>query len=171
MPSQLPDISSHGIWSVSSFKQGHGVANLYDHSTTTYWQSDGAQPHWVSIKLDSRMVIHSIRLFLNIGQDENYTPCQINIRAGSSQFDVQQVHLVELEKEPRGWVEVKLSDNGAPLAAQFLLIEFPANYENGLDVHVRQIQIMGPPAAEAKFRAEKILPFTTTEFSMYDSFR
>ncbi|ORX70650.1 galactose-binding like protein [Linderina pennispora] len=156
MSQQLPDISSQGLWSVSTLKQGHGT---------------GSQPHWVSIRFDLRMPIHAIHLFLNIDQDENYTPCQVNIKAGSSQFDVQQVHLIELAQEPRGWVELKLSDADGPLAAQFLLVEFPANYENGRDVRVRQIRILGPPVAETKLKAESILPFTTTEFSMYDSIR
>ncbi|KAJ2724495.1 hypothetical protein GGI07_001926 [Coemansia sp. Benny D115] len=73
--------------------------------------------------------------------------------------------------EPQGWVQLKLADSTGPLMAHYLEVEFPMNYEGGRDVHVRMAKVMGPPIKEEKFRRERILPYSTSEFYMYDSLR
>eukprot|EP00050_Salpingoeca_kvevrii_P020474 m.99030 g.99030 ORF g.99030 m.99030 type:complete len:59 (+) comp8878_c0_seq3:148-324(+) len=44
------EIGDQAVWSLSSCKQGFGVEQLRDEQITTYWQSDGPQPHLISIQ-------------------------------------------------------------------------------------------------------------------------
>ncbi len=45
------EIGSRASWSLSSCKTGFGVEQLRDDSLETYWQSDGPQPHYVTIQV------------------------------------------------------------------------------------------------------------------------
>ncbi|KAJ2039190.1 hypothetical protein GGI13_001298 [Coemansia sp. RSA 455] len=172
MTSKLPDISRLAFWTVSSSKQGLGVSNLTDTSNTdSYWQSDGQQPHTVTIKFPSRHHIHTISFFADIDKDESYTPCKIRILSGTTQYDLQLVKDVDLTTEPRGWVDLPLVDDSASLMAHLVQIEFPLNYENGRDVRVRGLRLLGPPPNDHMFKSEKILPYTTPEYFMYESLR
>ncbi|KAJ1833477.1 hypothetical protein IWW55_005007 [Coemansia sp. RSA 2706] len=171
MSSQLPDISSRGQWSASSSKHGFGVACLSDGSAETFWQSDGQQPHHISIQFPARQHIHSLALYLDIDKDESYTPCKVAILSGTSVRDMQPIHESEFAQEPRGWIDFALSDGDGPLHAHYVRIELPHNYENGRDARVRLARILGPPASQVQFRSELILPFTSPDFSMYESLR
>ncbi|KAJ2689553.1 Anaphase-promoting complex subunit 10 [Coemansia spiralis] len=169
MTSKQPDISRLGFWTVSSSKQGQGVGNLTDNNTTTYWQSDGQHPHTVSIKFPTRHDIHTISIYTDIDKDESYTPCKIRILAGTTSNDLQLVKDVDLAAtEPHGWLSLPLVE---PLMAHFVQIEFPLNYENGRDVRIRGLRLLGPPPSDGMFKNERILPFTTPEFHTYESLR
>ncbi|KAJ1735868.1 Anaphase-promoting complex subunit 10 [Coemansia biformis] len=170
MASQLPPVTKGARWSVSSSKGGFGAAHLHDGSTETFWQSDGRQPHCISIQFASRQPIHTLSLYLDIDKDESYTPCKASILSGTSERDMQLITTMDFSEEPRGWVDFALNDDG-PLMAHFVRIELPANYENGRDVRVRQVRVLGPPTSTERFRSEHILSYTTSEFYMYDSLR
>ena len=61
----LLDIGDQAIWKLSSFKQGFGVEKLRDDSVETYWQSDGSQPHWVTLQFPKRTdICVCIELFI-----------------------------------------------------------------------------------------------------------
>ncbi|KAJ1642657.1 hypothetical protein LPJ64_005514 [Coemansia asiatica] len=168
----LPDISNQAHWTVSTSKHGFGVSNLHDNNPDTFWQSDGQLPHSISIKFPNRQPIHTIALYLDYDKDESYTPCCVRVYAGTSKYDMQLVNDHQFTKEPRGWVHLRLADISGPLLlAHFLYIELPMNYESGRDVHVRLAKVLGPAPKEEKFRKERILPFTTEEFYMYDTLR
>ena len=54
--SQMPESNSKrreigdlAVWTLSSAKQGNGVEQLRDNQISTFWQSDGQQPHFISI--------------------------------------------------------------------------------------------------------------------------
>ncbi|KAJ2160760.1 hypothetical protein GGF46_002006 [Coemansia sp. RSA 552] len=165
---KLPDIARRGRWSASSSKHGFGAANLLDPNTSTFWQSDGQQPHHVSVQFSSRHQIHSLSLFLDIDKDESYTPCKLLVYSGTSQRDMQAVCAMEFAEEPRGWVNVELGQSD--LMAHFLRIELPLNYDNGRDVRVRQVRVHAPPNSQDKLSGNE-LPFTAPEFKMYDALR
>ncbi|KAJ2359478.1 hypothetical protein IWW50_003302 [Coemansia erecta] len=171
MTRQLPDISGRGQWSVSSNKHGFGVPNLLDGNPETFWQSDGQQPHSISVQFASRQSVHSISLYLDVEKDESYTPCKVAILSGTSLRDMQLIHETEFAQDPKGWIDFALGDSDGPLLAHYLRIELPQNYESGRDARVRMARVFGPPTSEEKFRNEHILPYTSSEFSMYDSFR
>ncbi|KAJ2520555.1 Anaphase-promoting complex subunit 10 [Coemansia sp. RSA 2049] len=170
--SKLPDISSQGSWNVSTTKHGYGIENLHDNSTETFWQSDGQQPHSISVQFPTRAQIYAVSLYLDTEKDESYTPCKVTIYAGTGRHDMQFVKDQLFATEPKGWVDFKLTDiDGPVLMAHFVLIELPYNYDNGRDVRVRLARVLGPPLREQKFRNELILPFTSKEFYMYESLR
>ncbi|KAJ2547880.1 hypothetical protein EV175_005047 [Coemansia sp. RSA 1933] len=170
--SKLPNISDRGTWAVSTTKHGFGIENLHDGNTETFWQSDGQQPHRISVQFPVRAQIHAISLYLDTEKDESYTPCKVSIYAGTSQHDMQMVKDEMFATEPKGWVNFKLTDiDGPVLMAHFVLIELPYNYDNGRDVRVRLARILGPPPRDQKFRSEQILPYTSPDFYMYESLR
>ncbi|XP_044947822.1 anaphase-promoting complex subunit 10-like [Hordeum vulgare subsp. vulgare] len=51
----MREMAKTAAWSVSSCKPGNGVASLRDDSLDTYWQSDDAQPHLVSIQFQKKV--------------------------------------------------------------------------------------------------------------------
>ncbi|KAJ2819938.1 Anaphase-promoting complex subunit 10 [Coemansia furcata] len=166
--SKLPDISRIPFWTVSSSKQGLGVSNLADNNTDTYWQSDGQQPHTVTVKFRSRHQIHAISFYADIEKDESYTPCKVRILTGTTPYDLQLIKDLGLETEPRGWIDLPLDES---VMAHLVKIEFPLNYENGRDVRIRGLRLWGPPPNHHMFKSEMILPYTTPEFLMYESLR
>ena len=48
--SSLREVGSLGVWSLSSAKVGNGIAQLRDNQLDTFWQSDGQQPHTITIQ-------------------------------------------------------------------------------------------------------------------------
>ena len=54
---QLRDLTSEAVWTLSTCKQGFGVQQLLDRRLTTYWQSDGAQPHLMDIQFLRRTAV------------------------------------------------------------------------------------------------------------------
>lgn len=51
----LREIGDCGVWTLSSAKPGFGVHQLRDGNINTYWQSDGSQPHTVSIAFPKKV--------------------------------------------------------------------------------------------------------------------
>ncbi|KAJ1740603.1 hypothetical protein LPJ78_003851 [Coemansia sp. RSA 989] len=169
--SNLPDISSRGHWSASSSKHGYPPTKLIDSNPETFWQSDGQQPHHLSVQFNTRQSIHAIALYLDYEKDESYTPCKLLVFTGTNSRDMQLIRESDITSEPQGWIQLSLSDDLTALQAHFVRIELPLNFENGRDVRVRLAKILGPPPSREIFRNEHILPFTSAEFYTYDSFR
>lgn len=46
----MREIGDLAVWALSSAKQGHGVDELRDNNTDTFWQSDSTQPHFINIE-------------------------------------------------------------------------------------------------------------------------
>jgi anaphase-promoting complex subunit 10 len=51
---------------LSSAKAGNGVEQLRDENTNTFWQSDGAQPHFVNIQFMKKTRVQ-VNTKINIG--------------------------------------------------------------------------------------------------------
>ena len=159
---ELGDIA---VWSVTSAKPGNGVELLRDGNIETYWQSDGSQPHLISVQFQRKVRLAELALYTDFRKDESYTPSKISVRAGNSYSDLKEVKVVELN-EPKGWVIISLTasqpgtssqtDESAmngemnarsylmPLRCHMLQIAVIANHQNGRDTHVRQVKIYGP---------------------------
>ena len=52
------EVGGQAVWSVTSAKAGNGVELLRDDRDDTYWQSDGAQPHLVSINFSKKVLVN-----------------------------------------------------------------------------------------------------------------
>lgn len=110
----MREVGREAVWSLSGAKPGNGVSYLLDDNvrspiacgtcmcllylsracdaqTDSYWQSDGAQPHTITVQFHRRTEVSAIALFLNHTADESYTPEVVNIRAGTTFHDLREV--------------------------------------------------------------------------------
>jgi anaphase-promoting complex subunit 10 len=89
-PPGLKEISSLASWTVTTAKPGSGVAALRNPDLAHYWQSDGPQPHLLTLHFFKLVSISLIRIFLDFESDESYTPTKIQFLAGMGGHDVQE---------------------------------------------------------------------------------
>lgn len=158
---QLLDLSPLASWKLSSHKQGCGLAQLRDDTPSSYWQSDGStdnnmeqqsnaegtqlnHPHTVTLLFSKRVSLERISLFTNFQLDESYTPLKIKIMAGSSNWDLAEVCVVNFEK-PIGWSHIIFKGvRGDALLKCFVVkIVVLANHQDGKDSHIRAIRCFG----------------------------
>eukprot|EP00047_Mylnosiga_fluctuans_P014762 m.40958 g.40958 ORF g.40958 m.40958 type:complete len:177 (-) comp5644_c0_seq3:144-674(-) len=141
----LREIGDLAVWSLSSCKQGFGVDQLRDGSVSTYWQSDGPQPHLVNIQFHRKTVIHSVRVYVDFKQDESYTPNKLSVRVGTNFYDLKEISILELN-EPSGWIEIALQSPEKPVRAFLVQLAVLSNHQNGRDTHIRLVDIFTPQA-------------------------
>ncbi|KAG8630657.1 hypothetical protein KVT40_002276 [Elsinoe batatas] len=168
-PKGLKEISSLASWTLSSAKAGSGVAALRSLDMTQFWQSDGPQPHYLTIHFFKLVSIVHMRLFLDFEQDESYTPTKIQFWAGMGTHDLQEFCEMSFE-QPKGWIDVDFSKVGPisddasdlpngetdwsarPVLRAFLVqVRIVENHQNGKDTHLRGLQLFSvdPTASEA----------------------
>ena len=73
----LRDISSLATWTLSSAKPGCGLPQLRSPSVGQLWQSDGPQPHMLTLHFPKVCAILKLRLYLDFELDESYCPVDI----------------------------------------------------------------------------------------------
>lgn len=54
--------------------EGFGINQLLDERIETYWQSDGPQPHTITIEFQKLTEISFLLMYLDYKSDESYTP-------------------------------------------------------------------------------------------------
>ena len=146
---QRREIGNDAVWTLSSAKTGNGVQQLRDDNTSTFWQSDGSQPHLINIQFMKKTRIQQISLYFDFKSDESYTPNKISIRAGNNLQDLKQVQYLEL-KQPSGWYTVPLrtkmlnSTEKNYISTINIQLAILQNQHSGKDTHIRQIKIFGP---------------------------
>ena len=111
--SQRREIGELAVWTLSSAKHGNGVLQLRDDSNSTFWQSDGQQPHLVNIQFLKKTRVGELALFLDFKTDESYTPQKISIRVANSFHELQEIKVIEF-MEPLGWYVFPLNDRNRP---------------------------------------------------------
>lgn len=168
-PPGLKEISSLASWTVSSSKPGCGVSALRSSDMTQFWQSDGPQPHYLTIHFFKLVSIVHMRLFLNFDHDESYTPTKIQFWAGMGTHDLQEFAEMSFE-HPKGWISVDFDKVGPipdadgaqldgsidwssrPVLRAFLVqVRVIENHQNGKDTHLRGLQIFAAdPLAEKR---------------------
>ncbi|KAK4632370.1 Anaphase-promoting complex subunit 10 [Fulvia fulva] len=159
-PPGLKEISSLASWTVSTAKPGNGVAALRSPDTNHFWQSDGPQPHLLSIHFFKLVSIVHIRIYLDFAADESYTPTKIQFLAGMGIHDIQEFAEMSFE-QPTGWIDVDFSNVGPieeeegepdtpreidwskrPVLRAFLVqVRILENHQNGKDTHLRAVQL------------------------------
>ncbi|OXV10054.1 hypothetical protein Egran_02183 [Elaphomyces granulatus] len=111
LPPNLREISSLASWTVSTHKPGCGVAALRHPSPTQFWQSDGPQPHTLTLHFFKLVAVVKIRVYLDFELDESYTPTKMVFLAGMGGNDL--VGFASWEGEgPCGWVDIPLDGVG-----------------------------------------------------------
>ncbi|KIW13598.1 hypothetical protein PV08_08787 [Exophiala spinifera] len=122
----LRDISSLATWTLSSSKPGCGLAQLRNPNPALFWQSDGPQPHTLTLHFFKLVAIVKMRIYLDFELDESYTPTKIKFYAGMSEGGLVEFGSWEVEEtmdpdtgEPqssiegvRGWIDVPLKGVG-----------------------------------------------------------
>jgi anaphase-promoting complex subunit 10 len=160
-PPGLKEISSLASWTVSTAKPGNGVAALRSPDTSLFWQSDGPQPHLLSIHFFKLVSIVHMRIYLDFESDESYTPTKIQFLAGMGVYDIQEFAEMSFE-HPTGWIDVDFSNVGPvdeglevveretgvvdwgrrPVLRAFLVqVRILENHQNGKDTHLRAVQL------------------------------
>ncbi|KAJ1928277.1 Anaphase-promoting complex subunit 10 [Tieghemiomyces parasiticus] len=140
---------------------------LRDNDPTTFWQSDGTQPHFITLQFPQLTEVQTVALYLDYQQDESYTPKDLSIYAGHTTADLQKVLAYETE-EPTGWVQLDLTEaHQGPLSLFTLRIMICSNHQFGKDCHVRQVKVFAPhrPLALDQLR------YTSLEFKMASQIR
>jgi anaphase-promoting complex subunit 10 len=122
----LREIGSLATWTLSSCKPSCGLPQLRSPNTSLFWQSDGAQPHMLTLYFARLVSIVKIRFYLDFELDESYTPTQLSFYAGMSEGSL--VHFAswscseEVDPETgeshnsveqvKGWIDVDLKGVG-----------------------------------------------------------
>ena len=160
---QLREVGSLAVWTLSSAKQGFGVEQLRDDSIDTYWQSDGQQPHTVTIQFPRKMDIETLALYLDHALDESYTPSRISVRGGTGMHDLHELKVLELQ-DPKGWLRIPLT-----VRANVLQVAILQNHQNGRDSHVRLMKVFGTRPEPAHLLRQPL--FTDPDLSQYSQLR
>ncbi|KAM0713433.1 hypothetical protein Q7P37_010395 [Cladosporium fusiforme] len=177
-PPGLKEISSLASWTVTTAKPGNGVAALRSPDLNQFWQSDGPQPHLLSIHFFKLVSIVHMRIFLDFESDESYTPTKIQFLAGMGAHDVQEFAEMTFE-QPTGWIDVDFSNVGPieqdedeenlhehreidwskrPVLRAFVVqVRILENHQNGKDTHLRAVQIFARDEAQGVQRGELAL--------------
>lgn len=122
----LRDISSLATWTLSSAKPGCALAELRHPSPSQFWQSDGPQPHTLTLHFFKLVSIVKLRVYLDFELDESYTPTKMKFFAGMSEGGLVEFGTWEVEEtvDPdtgethssienvRGWIDVSLKGVG-----------------------------------------------------------
>ncbi|KYF44265.1 anaphase-promoting complex subunit APC10 [Toxoplasma gondii ARI] len=95
------ELGALAFWRLSSAKDGSGVAQLRDNDSRTFWQSDGAAPHTVTLTFNRLMKISRVDLLLNLQVDESYTPRVVQIKIGDSPTTLHVAKEAEYEPGAR----------------------------------------------------------------------
>ncbi|KAJ5774925.1 hypothetical protein N7457_009821 [Penicillium paradoxum] len=111
LPPNLREISSLASWTVSTSKPGCGVEALRNPSPAQYWQSDGPQPHTLTLHFFKLVAVVRIRVYLDFELDESYTPTKMIFAAGMGGNDLVEFATWEGDG-PCGWVDVPLEGVG-----------------------------------------------------------
>jgi hypothetical protein len=51
------EIGEDAVWTLSTAKAGNGVQQLRDNNMQTFWQSDGLQPHLITLEFNKQVYI------------------------------------------------------------------------------------------------------------------
>ncbi|CAN8104593.1 unnamed protein product [Discula destructiva] len=143
----LKEINGLAHFRVSSYKPGNGVEELVNDDIDRYWQSDGVQPHRLTVYFVKRVEIRALRFYVDYTQDESYTPTKIHWLAGTSLHDLHTFGRSDLSN-PAGWIDVPLigaggGEDGNSLLAYVVQAQIMENHQNGKDTHIRGVKIYG----------------------------
>ncbi|KAI4274149.1 MAG: hypothetical protein LQ337_004143 [Flavoplaca oasis] len=140
----LRNINSLASWTVSTHKPTCGVTALLSPAPHTYWQSDGPQPHTLTIHFFKLVHIAKLRILLDFSKDESYTPTRMQFLAGTGHHDLCEFGGWE-GQQPVGWQDVPLDGcgvgGGKGLRCFLVQVRVLENHQNGKDTHVRGVQI------------------------------
>ncbi|KAL3896601.1 MAG: hypothetical protein SGCHY_003971, partial [Lobulomycetales sp.] len=99
-----------------------GVKALRDDDLSTYWQSDGPQPHRVTLVFKKAVQISKVSIYLDFHQDESYTPSKLALKAGNTLTDLQDLMPAIEVHEPVEWVDFVVDEPTRIFMLQILVL-------------------------------------------------
>jgi anaphase-promoting complex subunit 10 len=92
-----------------------------------------------------RVGIRDIRFFVDYSEDESYTPTKIVFKSGTSENNLVEFAMMELQT-PVGWQQVPIAGSGGGVDGNTLVsyvfqMQILENHQNGKDTHLRGIKI------------------------------
>ena len=139
----MRELGADAVFTISSAKPGNGVDQIRDERLDTYWQSDGAAPHYINIHFMEKKEISHICIFCDFNGDESYTIKKVCVRSGTTAHDLIDVTTFELT-EPIGWVSVPLKDplgSESHLRTHLLQVKIISMHQNGMSMNRKYILI------------------------------
>lgn len=100
----------------------------------------------MNIHFIKRVEIRALRLYVDYGLDESYTPSKIQITAGFGPNQTIPFTTMDLREHPKGWQDVPIAGaggglDGNSLCCWFVRIVILENHQNGKDTHLRGIKV------------------------------
>lgn len=145
--SQRRELNELGVWTLSSARLGSGVEQLLDGNPNTFWQSDGTQPHALTVQFPRKTLVSELCMHVDFKADESYTPSRVAVAVGNTLHDLVEVQSVDL-LEPIGWFNFALGKSSGgtfhPVKAHVVQLSILQNQHNGRDTHIRQVKLFGP---------------------------
>jgi anaphase-promoting complex subunit 10 len=145
--SQRRELNELGVWTLSSARLGSGVEQLLDGNLNTFWQSDGTQPHSLTVQFPRKTWVSELCMQVDFKADESYTPSRVAVSVGNSPHDLIEVQSVDL-LEPIGWFNFALGQSSGgsfqPVKTHVVQLSILQNQHNGRDTHIRQVKLFGP---------------------------
>ncbi|KAJ1971099.1 Anaphase-promoting complex subunit 10 [Dimargaris xerosporica] len=159
------EIGHLAAWQLSTARPCFGVEQLRDNDLSTFWQSNGSLPHSITLQFPARIPIQRICLYLDIGQDESYTPELITIHAGDSLLSLQKIATKEFAN-PKGWQTITTLDSARrrPVELFVLQIQVHSNHQHGKDCHIRQVKVYSS-------KGQDPVSYTSLAFGMASTLR
>lgn len=120
---------------VSTFKQGHGIDELFSDTLEKYWHTDGNLPHHIEIEFEEIRHLLEIRITLGHTQDKSYIPREIDVRCGKTRNTMELVKKVTITD--------KLSMASIPVEKDccFLQMIILSNHQDGRDSRIRGLSL------------------------------
>ena len=132
----------------------------------TFWQSDGPQPHLLTLHFFKLVKVVRLRVYLDFHADESYTPTKMEFWGGwSSSYGL--VQFAEWTgAEPRGWQEISLEGCGVggrgEVRCMVLQVRIIENHQNGKDTHMRGFQVFSKDERTRRGRLTQDIADITT---------
>ncbi|KAI3415830.1 hypothetical protein GPALN_005403 [Globodera pallida] len=122
-----------------------GIDHVNDISGDAVWtlQSDGLQPHTITIEFQRKTEVNFLLMHLDYKLDESYTPSKIQVQTGASVLELDEPKSVSFS-EPSGWQLIDLRHAGKRSSHVFVIvIQIIQNHQNGRDTHIRGLRVLG----------------------------
>lgn len=131
----LRDISSLATWTLSSSKPGCGLSALRHPSPSRFWQSDGPQPHTLTLHFFKVVGIVRMRIYLDYELDESYTPTVMKFAAGMREGGLVEFGKWEAPGEGEAWTDPATGEVRAGIESVRGWVEIPLQGVGGREIH------------------------------------
>ncbi|OIR57118.1 MAG: anaphase-promoting complex subunit 10 [Amphiamblys sp. WSBS2006] len=143
-------LSLEAQWTVSSSRHKNGIENAYldTDNQETYWASDSSGEHFITVEFPRLVLLQRAEMLFNYEKDESYTPQKIQFQVGSTEDDLQDLFLFDVEEHtmftdplegPNGWCKIRFPPKMVGVFVLRFVIK--RNFLDGRDTRIRGIKL------------------------------